>query len=230
MTVAGCLILVACLSLTAGSAGDRMASTDSGLPAADSSARLAELIRGVLLPGWHIRRDDNVIRVSGEVTTRPPSAAPGSATERHTYDVVVTTLPALDNETQRQQLGSAEKLERQLWRSVAKLECDGKEFSDHYVDGLCFRTKTDVQERRVAAYRRARTALEDVPRHHFGPDLAVSVRVHGPEPTDGACSECGEMARRIELLLSPYPERSEPAPSKPAHRLPRPRAVGRIGG
>lgn len=211
MTLAGCVILVlASLPLVP---PGKVASTGSDLPTSDSAERLAELIRGVLLPGWFIQRDGNVIRVSGEVTTSPPSSASASAIERHTYGVVVTTLPALDNETQHQQLASAEKLERQLWRSVSKLQCDGKEFSDHYVDGLCFRTKTDSQERRAIAYRRARTAHEDVPRHHFG-DCAVRVHVHGPEPTDGACSECGEMARRIELLLSPYPTRSEPPASK----------------
>ncbi len=174
-------------------------------PPADPAAGLAEEIGKVALPGWSVRRDGDVLRVSGAVVTHPAGAATAADVERNVYAVTVTVAPYVDDATQGERLASAQRAERALWATVARLQCRGKDFSDHYVDGLCFHTRTAGQERRVDAYRRAREALLDVPRHHLGAALSVSVRARGPEPTDGACDACGEMESRILKLLTPYP-------------------------
>jgi len=155
--------------------------------------------------GWVVESASDRLILRRNVTVHPPSAPTETETMQLTVTIDVVVSPYLDEAKQHALLGAALKRERQLWRSVRALECEGKDFSDHYVDGLCFRAKSDGQKRRVAAYRKAREHWLNVPRYHHGEDFAVTVRVHRPEPTDGYCGDvCDAMERNVAALLVPY--------------------------
>jgi len=109
----------------------------------------------------------------------------------------------LDAEARRASLAAALRTERAARRAVAALKCDGKEFSDIYQDGLCFRARTATQKRNVATYYTARERLDRVPRYHLGQTFSVAVRVVGGEPTDGTCGQpCNDLLQRIVGLLA----------------------------
>ncbi len=173
-------------------------------------AVLAEQIRAVAGEGVRVSQSGTVIRCALELRVAVPSSFAATA-ELRTFAVTAEAVPYLDDVTQRARLAATAKAERAAWRGVAALVCDGKEFSDHYLDGLCFRTRTAAQARKVSAYREAREALLAVPRHHAGNQFAVVLRIEDGEPTDGRCgSACDELQARVAALLIAYPASTTP--------------------
>ncbi len=162
-------------------------------------------VRQAAGPAVRVTRDDATVRLALTVAVAVPSSERAEAVER-TFEVWVTAVPHVSESRQKALLAAAEKAEQRAQRAVKRLECEGKEFTDHYVDGLCFRVSTAAQQRQVDAYRRAREVLADVPRFHRDSAYSVKVRVRDGEPTDGTCGEaCRELAARVEARFTPYP-------------------------
>lgn len=152
-----------------------------------------------------VTRDQSSIQLDIEAKVLVPSAE-SHQTEMRSFRTTVTLAPYIDEAALRARRAAAEKAERAAWQKVASLQCDGKEFTDHYIDGLCFRTKNTTQERQVVAYRRAREVLMNVPRHHWNRLFAVTVRLDDGEPTDCSCGmPCKELRQRIISLMTEYP-------------------------
>lgn len=156
--------------------------------------------------GWNLQPSGDTVVVQREFLTHPMNAATMNDVDRQTFTLTVTISPYLKDAAQRARLAKELKAERAAWRLVEKLECDGMEFNDHFIDGFCFRAKTDEQERRVATWRAARDRWLAVPRFHRGQEFSVALRGGGIELADGPCRDCKELERKISALLTAYPQ------------------------
>lgn len=176
-----------------------------GGPDAGTLAAFAAELGHAAGPEWTVQREGETVRLRRSVLLLPMNAASAGDVQRLSYTLAVTVSRYLADAAQRSVLAAQQKRERAAWRAVARLECDGMEFSDHYLDGLCFRARGDRQERRVAAYRAARDRWLAMPRYHRGVEFAVSIRGGGVEPPDGHCEECAALERTVAALLTAYP-------------------------
>ena len=178
------------------------------LSAAPAEARIAAFVEELVAlagPETRLTRDGNTIRLSRDVLVQPANAPSASGLERHAFVLALTVSAVLDEKAQRARLQRALALERAAWKTVASLQCDGMEFSDRYVDGLCFRAKGPAQEKRVAASRAARDAWLAVPRFHREADFSVTMRPHRPELTAG-CADCDAREAKVAAALTAYPD------------------------
>ncbi len=167
-------------------------------------AALAEELQHAAGKEWALHRDRDTFTLAMEIQVLPMGAFSRDSRETRTYRIVVALGPYLTAAAQRAALDAGTKKERTLWGTVARLECSEKQFDDHYEDGLCFRAKTDAEQRRVAAYRQARSQLAAVPRFHRAAAFAVSVRQEEPQLTSGACVACRAAADKLRALFTPY--------------------------
>jgi hypothetical protein len=185
----------------------RPATASSQEVAAELVAAFANEVRTLAGPDWELRVEGQVISLSHTFSGQVPNA-PGEQIERGTYRLVLTVSPFLDDEAQRARLTAALKHERGLWRGVEKLGCDGMEFSDHYIDGLCFRPRTEAQRKAESANRDARERPLKVPQHHRSDVFAVAMRGYDGEPTDARCgAACEAVAKKVASVLTDYPSR-----------------------
>ncbi|MDP2276161.1 MAG: hypothetical protein Q8K32_35785 [Archangium sp.] len=188
-----------------GSPGGRRTPAPSTVLPDGGLTLFAEELARLAGEGWAMFQDGDSVTLSTEVLVMPMNAAFESDRERRTFSLTVTVHPFLEEATQRALLAKELKRERAAWKTVEKLECDGMEFNDHYLDGLCFRARNDVQERRVTAYREARERWLNVPRFHRGRAFAVRLRGGHPELTDGPCQPCVALEKKVAAVLTAYP-------------------------
>lgn len=172
---------------------------------ADPVAAFALEVQGIAGAPWRVSHAQSTITLSRELVGDVPGAPAGGSAETGRYTIVLTIEPYVDAAAQRKRLTAAQKREAALRRDVARFTCREKSFADHYVDGLCFHTTREQDERRVLAYRKARDVLSNVPRYHRGSDFAVAIRTKDGEPTDARCGKaCDDVAEKIATVLEAY--------------------------
>lgn len=174
-------------------------------PAEPTLAAFVTELTAAAGPEVRVTREGAVIRLAREVQVAPANAPSGGALETHTFVVTLTIAAFIDEKTQKASLTKALSAERAAWKTVAALECDGMEFTDRYIDGQCFRTKTTAQEKRVTQYRATRSKWLDVPRFHRARNFSVALRTQRPELIAG-CLECDALEAKVRALLTAYPE------------------------
>ncbi|MBL8914269.1 MAG: hypothetical protein JNM17_26425 [Archangium sp.] len=156
-------------------------------------------------PEVSVTRDGVTIRLSREVRVLPANAPSAASLETHTFIVTLTLSEFLDEKAQQALVKKTASAERTAWKTVAALECDGMEFTDKYMDGLCFRAKSAAQEKRVVQYRATREKWLAVPRFHRAGAFSVALRAQRPELISG-CAECNALEAKVKALLNAYPE------------------------
>jgi hypothetical protein len=193
------------LLITLAAPPQRLATAGAPGVAAEVVAAFVDEVRTLAGPDWELRVEGQVISLAHTFSGRVPNSR-GARIERGTYRLVLTVSPLLEGSAQRAQLAAALKRERNLWRGVEMFDCDEKEFGDHYIDGLCFRPRTEAQRKSESAYRDARERLLKVPQYYRSNAFAVAMREHDGEPTDARCgAACEAVAKKLAAALTAYP-------------------------